>query len=162
MPLAKKEIPRALAVLEWDKTPGFLHVSSCANPEECESLPRYFSELIDDHIYSIATSLPKNKLIAFLERGLLKPEQVPADIMAELGDLKLPTNETVEPVITIDKEAIRADLDGLNTHCTSSTTKPSSRQYRCSMVTIPTNMRCFSILFMLSVKLAPSQNISNF
>lgn len=113
MPLAKKEIPRALAVLEWDKVPGFLHVSSCTNPEECESLPRYFAELNDDHIYSIATSLPKNKLIAFLERGLLKPEQVPADIMAEFVDLKLPTNTITDPVITIDKEAIRADLDGL-------------------------------------------------
>ena len=113
MSLAKKEIPRALAVLEWDKVPGFLHVSSCTNPEECESLPRYFSELIDDHIYSIATSLPNNKLIAFLERGLLKPDQVPADVMAELGDLKLPSTTSTEPVITIDREAIRADLDGL-------------------------------------------------
>jgi hypothetical protein len=113
MPLAKKEIPRALAVLAWDKVPGFLHVSSCTNPEECESLPRYFGELIDDHIYSIATSLPKNKLIAFLERGLLKPDQVPADVMAELGDLKLPSTVSTEPVITVDKEAIRGDLDGL-------------------------------------------------
>lgn len=113
MPLAKKEIPRALAVLEWDKTPGFLHVSSCRNPEECESLPCYFSELIDDHIYSIATSLPRNKLIAFLERGLLTSAQVPADIMAELGTIALPIAKISDPVVTIDKEAIRADLDGL-------------------------------------------------
>jgi CRISPR/Cas system-associated exonuclease Cas4 (RecB family) len=112
MPLAKKEIPRALAVLDWNKVPGMLHVASCSNPAECEFLSCYFPELKDDHIYSIATSLSKEKLTAFLERGLLKPEQIPADIMAELGDIKLPDAKT-EPTLSIDKETIKSELDGL-------------------------------------------------
>lgn len=112
MPLAKKEIPRALAVLEWNKVPGMLHVASCTNPAECEFLSCYFSELKDDHVYSIATSLSKEKLTAFLERGLLKPEQVPADIMAELPDIKLPGAET-EPTLLVDKETIKSELNSL-------------------------------------------------
>lgn len=112
MPLAKKEIPRALAVLDWNKIPGVLHVASCNNPAECEFLACYFSELKDDHVYSIATSLSKEKLIAFLERGLLKPEQVPADIMAELGKIKLPGAKE-EPTLSIDKETIKSELDNL-------------------------------------------------
>lgn len=112
MSLVKKEIPRALAVLDWNKVPGMLNVASCGNPAECEFLSCYFSELKDDHIYSIATSLSKGKLTAFLERGLLKPEQVPADIMAELGDTKLPGAKD-EPTLSIDKEAIKSELDSL-------------------------------------------------
>lgn len=112
MPMVKKEIPRALAVLEWDKAPSLTHVSSCTNPAECEFLSCYFSELNNDHIYSIATSLSKEKLVAFLERGLLKPEQIPADIMAELPDIKLPGVQT-EPTLSIDKETIKSELDSL-------------------------------------------------
>ncbi|MEK7624987.1 MAG: DUF2779 domain-containing protein [Patescibacteria group bacterium] len=112
MPIVKKEIPRALSVLEWDKTPSLTHVSSCVNPAECEFLICYFSELKDDHIYSIATSLSKEKLTAFLERGLLKPEQIPADIMAELPDIKLPGVQT-EPTLSVDKETIKSELESL-------------------------------------------------
>ena len=112
MPLAKKEIPRALAVLDWNKIPGVLHVASCNNPAECKFLACYFSELKDDHIYSIAASLSKDKLTAFLERGLLKPEQIPADIMAELPEIKLP-GAHVEPIISVDKETIKSELDSL-------------------------------------------------
>lgn len=112
MPMVKKEIPRALAVLEWDKAPSLVHVASCANPAECEFLARYFSELKGDHIYSIATSLPNGKLIAFLERGLLKPEQVPEDVMAELPNIKFPGIQA-EPAVSIDKEAIKAELGEL-------------------------------------------------
>lgn len=112
MPVVKKEIPRALAVLDWDKAPSLVHVASCANPAECEFLACYFSELNGDHIYSIATSLPKEKLIAFLERGLLKREQVPTDVLAELPDIKLPGIQA-EPVVSVDKEAIKAELGEL-------------------------------------------------
>ena len=112
MPMVKKEIPRALAVLEWDKAPSLTHVSSCTNPAECEFLSCYFSELKNDHIYSIATSLSKEKLVAFLERGLLKPEQIPADIMAELPDIKLPGVQ-IEPTLSVDKETIKLELDSL-------------------------------------------------
>lgn len=112
MPLAKKEIPRALAVLDWKKVPEMLHVASCSNPAECEFLSCYFSELKDDHIYSIATSVSKEKLIAFLERGLLKPEQIPADIIAELGSIKLPGTKE-EPTLLIDKETIKSELESL-------------------------------------------------
>src|SRR3989339_1064803 len=112
MPMAKKEIPRALAVLDWNKVPGMLHVVSCSNPAECEFLACYFSELKDDHIYSIATSLSKEKLTAFLERGFLKPEQVPDDNMAELGDIKLPGTKA-EPTLLVDKETIKSELDSL-------------------------------------------------
>lgn len=112
MPMAKKEIPRALAVLDWDRIPGALHISSCSNPDECEFLACYFSELKDDHIYSIATSLSKEKLATFLERGLLKSEQVPTDIMAELGEIKLPETKE-ESTISVDKETIKSELDSL-------------------------------------------------
>ncbi len=112
MPMVKKEIPRALAVVEWDKAPSLTHVSSCTNPAECEFLSCYFSELNNDHIYSIATSLSKEKLVAFLERGLLKPEQIPADVMAELPNIKLP-GVKVEPTLSVDKETIKSELDSL-------------------------------------------------
>ena len=112
MPMAKKEIPRALAVLDWNKVPGMLHVASCSNPAECEFLSCYFSELKDDHIYSIATSVSTEKLIAFLERGLLKPEQIPANIMAEVGSIKLPGAKE-EPTLFIDNETIKSELDSL-------------------------------------------------
>ena len=112
VPLAKKEIPRALAVLDWNKVPGMLHVASCSNPAECEFLSCYFSELKDDHIYSIATSLSREKLMAFLERGLLKPEQIPDDIMAEIGSVKLPGAKE-EPTLSVDKETIKSELDSL-------------------------------------------------
>ena len=111
-PLARKEIPRALEVLDWDKAPGLLHVASCTNPTKCEFLDCYFHELTDDNIYSIATSLPKEKLTAFLERGLIKPEQVPADVMAELDEIDLP-NPKAEPIISIDKETIKSELNSL-------------------------------------------------
>lgn len=112
MPMAKKEIPRALAVLDWDKVPRLLHVMSCNDPAECEFLACYFSELNGDDKYSIAASLPKEKLVAFLERGLIKLDQVPADVMAELGDIKLPDTKS-EPTLLIDKNAIKSDLDSL-------------------------------------------------
>lgn len=112
MPMAKKEIPRALAVLEWDKVPGLLHVASCSNPAECAFLACYFGELNSDHIYSIATSLPREKLLAFLERGLIKPEQVPADIMAELPGVRLPGGQA-EPTLYVDKATIKSELGGL-------------------------------------------------
>lgn len=114
MPIAAKEIPRALEVLDWDKAPSLQLLNACRNPQECEFLPFYWSELSDAHTQSIATSLPKERLIAFLERGLLKPSQVPADVMAELGgDIKLPSNEPTEPIVAIDKEAIRSELGSL-------------------------------------------------
>lgn len=112
MPMVKKEIPRALAILEWDKAPSLVHVSNCSDPVKCEFLACYFPELNCDHIYSIATSLPKEKLIAFLERDLIKPEQVPADVMAELPDITIPGAQS-EPAISIDKEAIRAEFQEL-------------------------------------------------
>ncbi len=112
MQMAKKEILRALAVLDWDKMPRLLHVMSCNNPAECEFLACYFSELKNDDVYSIASSLPKNKLVAFLKRGLIKSEQVPVDIMAELGEVNLP-DAKVEPTISIDKNAIKSELDSL-------------------------------------------------
>lgn len=112
MPMAKKEIPRALAVLDWDKVPRLLHVMSCNDPAECEFLACYFNEIEDDDKYSIAASLPKDKLVAFLERGLIKPEQVPADVMAELDDVKLP-DAKAEPTLSVDKDAIKSDLDEL-------------------------------------------------
>ena len=112
MPMVKKEVPRALAVLGWDKMPNLTHVSSCSNPAECAFLECYFNELNNDHRYSIATSLPKEKLVAFLERGLLKPDQVPADVMAELPEVKL-SGTVIEPVITIDKVTIRTELESL-------------------------------------------------
>ena len=112
MPLARKEIPRALTVLDWNKVPGTLHVASCNNPAECDFLSCYFPELKDDHIYSIATSLSKEKLAAFLKRGLLKAEQIPADIMAELGDIKLPGTQEV-PTLSVDKEMIKSELNSL-------------------------------------------------
>ncbi len=112
MPMAKKEIPRALAVLDWEKMPRLMHVMSCNDPAECEFLACYFSEFKDDDKYSIAASLPKEKLVTFIERGLITPDQVPADVMAELGDIKLP-NTKAEPTLSIDKDAIRSELDGL-------------------------------------------------
>lgn len=112
MPMAKKEIPRALAVLDWDKVPGMLHIASCSDPAECKFLACYFSELKDEHVYSIATSLPKQKLVAFLERGLLKPEQVPADVLAELGEIKF-ADATAEPTLSIDKQTIQTELNDL-------------------------------------------------
>ncbi len=112
MPMAKKEIPRALAVLDWDKVPRLMHVMSCNDPAECEFLACYFSELNGDDKYSIAASLPKEKLVAFLERGFIKPDQVPADVMAELGDIKLPGTKAT-PTLSIDKDAIKSDFDSL-------------------------------------------------
>lgn len=112
MPIAKKEIPRALAVLDWEKVPRLMHVMSCNDPAECEFLACYFGELKDDGKYSIAASLPKDKLAAFLERGLITPEQVPADVMAELGEVKLP-DAKAEPMLAVYKAAIKSDLDGL-------------------------------------------------
>jgi len=112
MPMAKKEIPRALAVLDWEKMPRLMHVMSCNDPAECEFLACYFAEFKDDDKYSIASSLPKEKLITFLERGLIKPEQVPVDVMAELGDIKL-LDAKSEPTLFVDKDAIKSDLDGL-------------------------------------------------
>lgn len=112
MPMARKEIPRALAVLDSDKVPRLMHVMSCNDPAECEFLACYFSELNGDDKYSIAASLPKEKLVAFLERGLIKPDQVPADLMAELGDIKLP-DAKAEPTLSIDKDAIKSELDSL-------------------------------------------------
>lgn len=113
MPIATKEIPRALEVLDWDKNPGLQLLAACRNPQECEFLPFYWSELSEAHTQSIATSLPKDRLIAFLERGLLKPNQVPADVMAELGEVRLPSTEPTEPIIAIDKTAIRTEFSGL-------------------------------------------------
>lgn len=112
IPMAKKEIPRALAVLDWDKVPRLLHAMSCSNPSECEFIACYFDTLENDAKYSIAASLPKDKLVTFLERGLLTPEQVPADIMAELGEVKLPSAKA-EPTLFVDKEAIKSELDSL-------------------------------------------------
>lgn len=112
MPMAKKEIPRALAVLDWDKVPRLLHVMSCNDPAECEFLACYFNTLEGDDKYSIAASLPKDKLVVFLERGLITPEQVPADVMAELGDVKLP-DAKAEPTLSVDKETIQSELNGL-------------------------------------------------
>lgn len=112
MPMARKEIPRALAVLDWDKVPRLMHVMSCNDPAECEFLACYFSELNSDDKYSIAASLPQEKLVAFLERGLIKPDQVPADVMAELGEIKLP-DAKAEPTLSIDKAAIKSELGSL-------------------------------------------------
>lgn len=112
MPMAKKEIPRALAVLDWEKMPRLMHVMSCNDPAECEFLACYFSEFKNDDKYSIAASLPKEKLVAFLERGLITPDQVPADVMAELGGIKLP-DAKAEPTLSIDKDAIKSELDDL-------------------------------------------------
>ncbi len=112
MPMARKEIPRALAVLDWDKVPRLLHAMSCNDPSECEFLACYFNTLDKDDKYSIAASLPKDKLVAFLERGLITPEQVPADVITELGDVKLP-DAKIEPTLSIDKVAIKSELDGL-------------------------------------------------
>lgn len=112
MPMAKKEIPRALAVLDWDKVPRLLHVMSCNDPAECEFLACYFNTLDGDDKYSIAASLQKDKLVAFLERGLITPEQVPADVMAELGDVKLP-DAKAEPTLSVDKETIQSELNSL-------------------------------------------------
>lgn len=111
-PLAKKEIPCALAVLGWDKGPGLMHVASCKDPKQCESIARYFGEVDDEHIYAIAAALPRTHLVSFLARGLITPAQVPADVMAELGTLTLPT-ATTEPIVTIDKVAIRSELHTL-------------------------------------------------
>ncbi len=113
MPIAAKEIPRALEVLNWDTNPSLQLLMTCRNPQECEFLPYYWSELSEAYTQSIAASLPKDRLIAFLERGLLKPSQVPADIMAELHDVKIPSSEPTKPIIAIDKEALQSELNGL-------------------------------------------------
>lgn len=112
MPMAKKEIPRALAVLDWDKVPRLLHVMSCNDPAECEFIACYFNTLDGAEKYSIAASLPKDKLVGFLERGLITPEQVPTDVIAELGEVKLPDVKS-EPTLHVDKEAIKSELGGL-------------------------------------------------
>lgn len=113
-PLAKKEITKALEVLHWDKMPSLDLLSACRNPGECEFLSCYWPEITDKHLYSIAASLPRKQLIAFLERGLLKPEQVPADVMTDMHGVRLPSAESPKPVISIDKKAILSELNDLH------------------------------------------------
>jgi len=108
----KQLIPEALEVTEWSTTPGALHLKSCRDPYKCEYLTCYISEFEDDHVYSIAKELSPDRLMAFLERGLIQPSQVPPELLKSLGLLDLPSEEK-EPVISIDKEAIERELSKL-------------------------------------------------
>lgn len=112
VPEIKQLIPEALAVTEWSTTPGALHLQSCRDPYKCEYLSCYVPELEADHIYTIATDLEPARLRAFLERGLIAPSQVPPDLLVSLGTLDLPGEEK-EPVIHIDKDAIKRELSSL-------------------------------------------------
>lgn len=112
LPLAQQEIARALEVLTWSKAPSALHISQCSNPAKCVFLSCYFSELQDDSLHAIATSLPKEKLIALLERGLLTPGQVPADVFAALDGVKLPGAHE-EQTVSVNKEMIAAEFERL-------------------------------------------------
>lgn len=113
MTIARKEIAKALEVVAWDKQPTLQLLASCRDPHECEFLPHYWHELTDDHIYSIGSSLSEERLRAFLKRGLLKPEQIPEDRLAELKHIELPDDESAAPVLNIDKAAMSEELNGL-------------------------------------------------
>lgn len=112
LPLARKEIARAKKTLALTEQAGLELLKSCSSPDSCEFLPLYIGTIPHEAIYSIAESLPKKQLKAFLERGLLKPEQVPPDILESLGQLELPT-ESKKPAVEINKISIARELGEL-------------------------------------------------
>ena len=112
VPEIRQLIPEALKVTEWSATPGALHLQSCRDPYKGEYLTCYVPELEDDHLYAIATELEPDRLKTFLERGLIQPSQVPPNLLTSFGKLDLPGEEN-EPVINIDKEAIKRELFSL-------------------------------------------------
>lgn len=113
IPVIEPIIPRALAVAhDWEKTPGKLHLESCRDPYKCEFLPCYIGEFEDDHIYAIASELDTDRVKAFLERGLLKPEQVPPEKLEEIGAYKVPHDHS-NPTVEIQKEMIQSELEAL-------------------------------------------------
>lgn len=79
-PLAKKEIPRALAVLDWDKVPGIINLSSCNDPEECKFLACYLLELEGAGVYTITPPLPSEQQIIINKEA----------IKSEFADLQYP------------------------------------------------------------------------
>jgi len=112
LPLARKEIVRAQETLKWSESAGLVHLSTCKSPKKCEFLPLCIGTIPDKTLYSIAPELPKKKLKAFVERGLIKPKQVPPDVLDSLGPLTLPTNDSREAV-EIDKKGIARELKEL-------------------------------------------------
>lgn len=108
-PKIRELLPDAHAILSWPKEPGLQHLAACRDPYACSFLPCYMDAIPGDTLYAIANGLPPERVRAFLERGLLTPEQVPPELLASFDDLKLP-GATHEPVIHIDKEALTSEF----------------------------------------------------
>ncbi|MEI7741138.1 MAG: DUF2779 domain-containing protein [bacterium] len=113
LPFVRKEIPRSLEVLGWGHEPWEKLLKMCTDPEKCEFLQCYAPHIASEQVYAIATSLPKDRLCAYLKRGILKPEQVPADLLAELDPKDYLSKKHTKPVIKIDKKAIARELGAL-------------------------------------------------
>ena len=112
LPMARKEITKAKKTLALTEEAGLELLKSCSSPGSCEFLPLYIGEIPHETIYSIAPALPPKRLKAFLERGLIKPKQMPTDILESLGDVVLPKKST-KSVVEIDKEGIKSELGEL-------------------------------------------------
>jgi hypothetical protein len=111
IPEIRKRIPKALEVLDWPDSIGSKHLESCRDPYDCEYLPCYIEEFEDEKVYAIAEGLSDEQIRAFLERGLLVPEQVPPEALGRIGEVELPGE--AEVVKNIDKPGLADKLDEL-------------------------------------------------
>lgn len=108
-PKVKEILPDAHAILSWPKEPGLQHLEACRDPYKCSFLPCYIDNIPGDTMYAIANGLAPERVRAFLERGLLLPDQVPPELLSSFVDLQLP-GDTHEPVIHIDKETLTSEF----------------------------------------------------
>lgn len=114
LPVARKQVARALKTLKLSERAGIDILKSCASPGSCQFLPLLVDTMPHGDIYAVAPALPRARLRELLERGLFKPSQVPPDILESLGRLNLPRRKKAgKPVIEVDRAGLRAELSEL-------------------------------------------------
>ncbi len=101
----KEAIKAALRVMEQRKFPDAELLGSCPNPKTCGFIQVYCAGAPD--LYSTIAKLPPKHLLALLERKLLDPKKIPANILKSVG-----YKSEVE-FTKIDAPAIREELSGL-------------------------------------------------
>jgi len=101
----KSIIKEAFRVMERQKFPDSELLGSCPNPKTCEYVQHYCAGA--PGLYSIISKLPPKHLLALVERKLLDPQKMSANILKSIG--YKPEVEFTK----IDAPAIRKELSCL-------------------------------------------------